>query len=234
MAGVGEAAAILQLVQMSFQVVNSCYTYVQSARNAPVEITRTISEVNSLKGILEYLQRLVSDGSNSQSVLALGSLMGPQGPFEASTAALQELAKKLKALNEASAVRRRLLWPIEASKFEEILQGLEKHKTTFILALAGNNAHSGQKTELGVQEVKSSIEDLKTEEKRKSVLRWLRDADPTSNHRAARKKHEQPETGTWLLKCEEFERWKGQGGQILWMHGDPGMGKTVLRYCGLF
>lgn len=234
MAGVGEAAAILQLIQMSVQIVNSCYTYVQSARNAPIEITRTISEVNSLKGILEYLQRLVSDSPNSQSVAALGSLMGPQGPFEASTVALEELAKKLKSLNEASAVRRRLLWPIEASKFEEILQGLEKHKTLFILALAGDNLQSAQKTELGVQGFESSMEDLKVKEKRKDILRWLRDADPTSNHRAARKKHEQPETGTWLLKCKEFERWKDEVGQILWMHGDPGMGKTVLRYCGLF
>jgi len=226
MSGVGEAAAILQLVQLSALVINGCYTYLQSARNAPAEITRTVSEVNSLKGILEHLQRLASEGPG---LAALGSLMGPQGPFEASTAALEELAKKLKTLNEASAVRRRLLWPIESGKFEEILQGLEKRKTTFILALAGDNAGSAQKTELGVQEVKTSMEELQAKEKRRNVLRWLKDADPTSNHRAARKKHEQPETGTWLLKCEDFGRWTDQKGQILWMHGIPGAGKTVLR-----
>ncbi|KAI9786673.1 MAG: hypothetical protein M1839_006224 [Geoglossum umbratile] len=225
MSGVGEAAAILQLVQLSAQVINGCYNYLQSARNAPAEITRTVSEVNSLKGILEHLQRLASEGSG---LAALGSLMGPQGPFEASTAALEELAKKLKTLNEASAVRRRLLWPIESGKFEEILQGLEKRKTTFILALAGDNAGSAQKTELGVQEVKTSMEELQAKEKRRSVLRWLKDADPTSNHRAARKKHEQPETGTWLLNCEDFGRWTDREGQILWMHGIPGAGKTVL------
>jgi Fungal N-terminal domain of STAND proteins len=226
MSGVGEAAAILQLVQLGAVVVDSCYTYLQSARNAPAEITRTISEVNSLKGILEHLQRLVSEGTGPA---ALGSLMSPQGPFEASTTALEELAKKLKTLNEASAVRRRLLWPVEGDKFEEILQALEKHKTTFILALAGDNFNTAQKTELGVQEVKTSIEELRAKEKRRSILRWLKDADPTSNHRAARKKHEQPETGTWLLKCREFAQWCDQEGQILWMHGIPGAGKTVLR-----
>ncbi|KAI9762711.1 MAG: hypothetical protein M1840_001178 [Geoglossum simile] len=225
MSGVGEAAAILQLVQLGALFVDGCYTYLQSARNAPAEITRTISEVNSLKGILEHLQRLVSEGAG---LAALSSLMGPQGPFEASTTALEELAKKLKALNEASAVRRRLLWPVEGGKFEEILQGLEKHKTTLILALAGDNFNSAQKTELDVQDVKTSIGELQAGEKRRSVLRWLRDVDPTPNHRAARKKHEQPETGTWLLKCKGFEQWCDQKGRILWMHGIPGAGKTVL------
>ena len=229
MSGVGDIAAVLQLVELSAKVVNSCYAYLQSARNAPAEITRTISEVNSLKGILEHLQCLVSDGPTSLSLAALGSLMGPQGAFEESVAALEELAKKLKTLNEASAIRRRLLWPVEGGKFEELLQGLEKHKTTIILALAGDIVHSEQKTELGLQGVMSSIEDLKAREKRRNVLQWLSDADPTSNHREAREKHEQPETGTWLLKHEGFEQWKDQEGQILWMHGIPGAGKTVLR-----
>jgi hypothetical protein len=207
------------LVELSAKVVHGCCTYLQSARNAPAEITRTISEVSSLKGILEYLQPLASDDSTPQGLTALGSLMGPQGPFEASTVALEELAKKLKTLNEASAIRRRLLWPVEGGKFEELLQGLEKHKTTIILALTGDIVYSGQKAKL----------DLKAREKRRNVLQWLSDVDPTSNHGDARDKHKQPETGSWLLKYKAFEQWKDQEGQILWMHSIPGAGKTVLR-----
>jgi hypothetical protein len=52
MAGVGEAAAILQLVQLSGTVVSGCYAYLKSARNAPAEITRTICDIDNLKEFL--------------------------------------------------------------------------------------------------------------------------------------------------------------------------------------
>ena len=104
MSGVGEAAAVLELVKLCGTVVNSCYKYAQSARNAPVEIQRAICEIDSLKGILERLHSLALDASN-----ALGSQMGPNGPFQACMVALEELAKRMMVLNDASAVRRRLL-----------------------------------------------------------------------------------------------------------------------------
>src|SRR5205814_938368 len=87
MAGMGEVAAVIQLIQLGGTVVNRCYTYLQSARNAPVEIMRTISEVNALKGILEHLQTLATEGAESRILTSLNSLMGPQGACEECMAA---------------------------------------------------------------------------------------------------------------------------------------------------
>jgi hypothetical protein len=83
--------------------------------------------------------------------------MGPGGPFQACTAALEDLAKKLKVLNEASAVRRRLLWPIEGSKFEEVLRGLEKHKSMLLLAVVTQGREDDHKIKRDVEETKLSV-----------------------------------------------------------------------------
>ncbi|CZR69571.1 uncharacterized protein PAC_19471 [Phialocephala subalpina] len=215
MSGVGEAAAVLELVKLCGTVVNSCYKYAQSARNAPVEIQRAICEIDSLKGILERLHSLTLDASS-----ALGSQMGPNGPFQACMVALEELAKRLMVLNDASAVRRRLLWPVESGKVQEILAGLEKHKSSLMLAILASGGENEETNLRVIAETKMSVEELKAMEKRKDVLRWLKDVDPTSNHRVARKKHEQPETGSWLLQCEELKAWQDHGAEILWMHGN--------------
>ena len=60
-----------------------------------------------------------------------------------------------------------------------------------------------------------------------AVLRWLSDTDPSSNHNLARHIQE-PETGTWLVENPEYRKWRDQTGQLLWLHGIAGSGKTVL------
>ena len=41
------------------------------------------------------------------------------------------------------------------------------------------------------------------------------------------KKHE-PATGDWLLELNEFKEWRDRNSGVLWLHGIPGAGKTVL------
>lgn len=219
-------ASLAALVSLSGAVLGGCYTYIQKARTAPNEITKIINEITSLKGILEHLSSL--SGNDDNRMASLKSLAGPGGPFESCTSTLQELAKKMRSINEASEVRKRLLWPIEGGKLEETLLKIEHHKTTFILALAGDSARSNIEVENAITDVKSTLDDMKIEEKRKEVLHWLKGADPSTNHNAARRKHE-PKTGDWLLQSDTFRLWQKEGAQIMWLNGIPGAGKTVLR-----
>ena len=50
------------------------------------------------------------------------------------------------------------------------------------------------------------------------VLQWLSSTNPSSNHNAARKKHE-PSTGAWLLRSQSFIEWKNNANSFLWLHG---------------
>ncbi|KZP13299.1 ankyrin, partial [Athelia psychrophila] len=56
---------------------------------------------------------------------------------------------------------------------------------------------------------------------------WMDVPDTSPNFNAARKKHT-PDTGNWLLDGSAFKRWKENPDLLLWLHGGPGCGKTVL------
>lgn len=56
---------------------------------------------------------------------------------------------------------------------------------------------------------------------------WLSAPDPSSNLAAARDKR-QRDTGIWLLESHTFLNWKTERCSLLWLHGKPGSGKTIL------
>jgi len=55
-------------------------------------------------------------------------------------------------------------------------------------------------------------------EYRNQIMHWLSTGDPSSNHLAARKKH-QPSTGNWLFAGTDFAMWKKSRNSLLWLYG---------------
>lgn len=59
------------------------------------------------------------------------------------------------------------------------------------------------------------------------IVEWLKPPDPSWNHnKALEQRHE--DSGSWFLQSDGFFSWKSQPNSILWLHGIPGCGKTVL------
>jgi hypothetical protein len=69
--------------------------------------------------------------------------------------------------------------------------------------------------------------ELKLSHEQDKVIRWLQYTDPSTNHNAACEMRE-PLTGNWLLESDDFAKWKWESRQLLWIHGIPGCGKTIL------
>ncbi|CUS12880.1 unnamed protein product, partial [Tuber aestivum] len=59
------------------------------------------------------------------------------------------------------------------------------------------------------------------------IQKWLNVVDPTTNYSTALALRE-PGTGNWLLQGREYIDWKERRGGVLWLHGIPGCGKSVL------
>ncbi|KAH9046070.1 hypothetical protein EDB84DRAFT_740815 [Lactarius hengduanensis] len=55
---------------------------------------------------------------------------------------------------------------------------------------------------------------------------WLSPPNPSVNHNVACKAH-QGGTTTWLLPNDSFKEWQ-KSGSLLWIHGKPGSGKSVV------
>jgi hypothetical protein len=104
-------------------------------------------------------------------------------------------------------------------KLAEQLADLESSKKTFLLALTGDIHYL----------VAKFVEDSKISEKRTKILSWLRAASPdaSTNFNKACQQHE-PLTGQWLLDSTAFKCWTREEGQLLWLKGIPGAGKTII------
>ncbi|GAB1198630.1 hypothetical protein APSETT444_007957 [Aspergillus pseudonomiae] len=71
------------------------------------------------------------------------------------------------------------------------------------------------------------VDELKSENQPDTIRKWLLPPDPSTNlNEALNKKH--IGTGSWPLESEPFQKWKGSDYNILWLHGIPSAGKTVV------
>jgi len=60
-----------------------------------------------------------------------------------------------------------------------------------------------------------------------AIETWLAPVDPSENqNRAAAKRHE--DSGRWFITSDELTTWVQGETKVLWLHGLPGCGKTVL------
>ncbi|KAF3283913.1 hypothetical protein TWF970_001081 [Orbilia oligospora] len=64
-------------------------------------------------------------------------------------------------------------------------------------------------------------------EKQQDIYRWLSPPDSSTNYNAAIKEQLQG-SGLWFIESSEFSEWKRQRNSLLWLHGIPGCGKTIL------
>jgi len=65
------------------------------------------------------------------------------------------------------------------------------------------------------------------------IMRWLSPLEPNDRHQGVRNDRFDG-VGDWFLEMREFREWRssesGADGAVLFCSGDPGVGKTYLRY----
>lgn len=77
-----------------------------------------------------------------------------------------------------------------------------------------------------VQRVSNNVDDVKRNQLRESLRKWHSLPDPSTNHNfACDRQHEG--TAEWFFRGGIFKEWKVSG-SLLWIHGKPGSGKTIL------
>ncbi|KAF8143221.1 hypothetical protein K438DRAFT_1876563 [Mycena galopus ATCC 62051] len=60
-----------------------------------------------------------------------------------------------------------------------------------------------------------------------SVRSWLKAPDAQTDHNTARSRHTD-NTGSWLVRSDQYESWKSTSSSFFWISGKPGAGKTIL------
>ncbi|KAJ3572718.1 hypothetical protein NPX13_g4955 [Xylaria arbuscula] len=80
---------------------------------------------------------------------------------------------------------------------------------------------------MGISGLQEAVREAQRENHRREMISWLCGVDPSRIYNVARGKH-QSGTGDWLLEGEKFQSWQKSPKSLLWLHGKPGCGKSVL------
>ncbi|KAH9073597.1 hypothetical protein EDB83DRAFT_84335 [Lactarius deliciosus] len=86
--------------------------------------------------------------------------------------------------------------------------------------------NDGKEMKQVVQQLASSVDDMKWNESRKCLREWVFPPDPSTNHNIACDLHHGG-TAQWFFRGSMFGEWKSTG-SLLWIYGKPGSGKTIL------
>ncbi|KAN0116376.1 hypothetical protein V8E52_005995 [Russula decolorans] len=84
----------------------------------------------------------------------------------------------------------------------------------------------GKETKASVQQMANDIDESKRNQLRERTHNWLSPPDPSTNHNIACGTHHK-KAATWFFQGGIYQEWKSTG-SLLWLHGKPGSGKSVI------
>ncbi|KAK2789888.1 hypothetical protein FQN52_005851 [Onygenales sp. PD_12] len=225
MEALSAAAAILQVLELTIRIGSACQSFYVGVKDARRDVQRVIDEMTSLSDVLFQLQDVLESPGGSS--LALSDLLTKSsGPLHTCHAELAALKQKLEVAFKGGSIRR-LSWPFREKEVGKLVDAIERQKSALELALTVGNTAIGLSTNDNVFELRHEFADAQTQARRKTIISWLSASDPSINYVAARSKHDHG-TGDWFLNGKGFEKWKTAPNSVLWLHGKPGCGKSIL------
>jgi hypothetical protein len=134
MAGLGEAASVIAVVQIAAQIATICGGYLSKVQHAKRDIEMMHSKISILHDVTEKLQILIDDTESNTPVSrsVLQSVIKCQ-------ADLEELQKKIEPGKKQKAMTRfglrALRWPFSGEEMGRTMSMLEGYTNTFSMAL---------------------------------------------------------------------------------------------------
>ncbi|KAH9044074.1 hypothetical protein EDB83DRAFT_2639119 [Lactarius deliciosus] len=111
-------------------------------------------------------------------------------------------------------------------RLDKLMQEEAHMAAAEILRLMHIITNDGKESKQVVQQLASSVDDMKWNELRKSLREWVFPPDPSTNHNITCDLHHRG-TAQWFFQGSMFDEWKSTG-SLLWIYGKSGSGKTIL------
>jgi hypothetical protein len=138
MAGIGEAASIIAVIQAADRILCLCGTYASAVKDAKKDIERLAGEVGALLKVLKSADEM-ADSSLMKLYTSESVLEVLAGSIEQCRSALGKLESQLDPGKERKIMSRlgirALKWPFKSKDVTKIIEALNRDKGTVILAL---------------------------------------------------------------------------------------------------
>lgn len=141
-------ASVLALIDATHSVISICHNYTAGVKGADWELPRIIEEVESLRGVLQGLERLAKQAENADPAAVsklpqLRRFCTPEtGTFALCLSEIQALELKLvppRWIGESGSKRSKLIqalgWPLKKASVKETLENIGRLKATLSLDL---------------------------------------------------------------------------------------------------
>ena len=218
-------ASIVAVLQLTAVVIK----YIQELRTSSKDAGKLLLELSSLRGIIGGLEDLASsDEAWTETSKAL--VARPNGPISRLEHDLESLRLKLEPAVGIKKIQKSITWPFKQEELRTVLERIERLKSLFLLALELDHISLAREINNHVTDVKERLQNLQLQQNealRHEIFKWLSPIDPSENHNDACSKHE-PSTGGWLIESKAFQSWIDDEDEVLWLHGIPGSGKSIL------
>lgn len=234
------ASGVAGLVTLAEVVISRTYNTIITCKHASEDSRKLLREVQTLAGILQSLVTLETKlGATAlQSHLPAAQVLACQTTLQNIRDKLEKADPKEEGISFVQRTKRTLRWPIGASETDQYLVEMERHKSTFDLALSVDALdvillaqQAGIMSSVKIDEVTQTLDKLWKVESTKEHRRLLHfiGADNADEAYRMNAKLHQHGTGLWFIeKGKPFSNWLGTPSAKLWVYGIPGAGKTIM------
>lgn len=137
-------ASVIAVIQITVSVLSTCHEYRSSVKNAPKEAEQIISELSSLKHVLEQVLTVAQreEQSRPKEFFSLAKLTTSGGELDTCRENPIELQKKLQPQEGWRGVKNALTWHFKEGEFRKALDRIGKSKDTLNLAVTVDTAYA--------------------------------------------------------------------------------------------
>lgn len=256
------AASVGGLALLAKEIVQGISSVIDSVRGAKAEMQNLSNSVANLYGILKGLGLILDQLPNSdattpgkvifncsatlENIRKLLAKCGSNDNIEVPAVAGSP-PSRLDAIGKSSAwdvTKHRAIWVFKKHEVQKLLDDLEGHKSTLLLAMTQNSLSGIVEVLRRQDEAMSELKEMKDtqahmyaaqiagdmrrlSEDRKKMLDNVSDLHPETSlqkHLGLR----QDGTGLWFMNSPAFEKFQNSPNSRLWLYGIPGAGKSVL------
>ena len=210
----GLALGIADLMRASRGII----LYVKIVKNAPQERDKIVGEISCLSKQLAILENRVAESNKGDAwYVAIRRLCTVDGLFDQMKASLDQLEAKLAPADQRMKLFQRLFWKYEKSDIGNEMDKISGYRNTITFALQSDQfaleqAMNAKLDTLGAGQnsTLSGVSDLQLRQQKQDKFeleQCLSKADFWVQQQQIFNVR-QPGTGQWLLKRDEFLKWK--------------------------
>lgn len=225
---VGAAASIITLLQLTHKISILCLDIHARVKSAGPDIVRLTDEIKTLRSLLETLSGLASNTRHREPsrLEAVAKAEPILAPCETELEDIEKWLRKVLKSSSQSPLGA-IQWALKEKDVLRRLDNISRLKSTLQLALALDQTTILLESHSNILSLRDTVDRTNIGQQRTSIIDWLAAPSRAWNFDDAQKIRS-PSTGDWFLKSTLFENWMVSPQSIMWLHGIPGSGKTIL------